>query len=218
MKFVTLSAGRTGCLWLCVLCLGCNDPVAVDDTAAAKPVPPVVLDEQTVVQDADDKATQHDDKQGTLIKARDLLRQADKSSGGVTKWLGDRLQDATDGGQDAASGSLEWANRTFESLKKQGLTTAGSAQEWVLEDYTSMGAWEYKVVKMLPADLVDETEAELNKLGAKRWECFNVVAPTPPQTHYLYYFKREKKSYLKSLPLKDLMRLVPLMGGDGESN
>lgn len=217
MKNVSLCVRRPVCLGICALCLGCSNQDTVDKNAAAKPATPVVLDEQSTNKNTDAKSASHEGKQSALAKAKDLLREADKS-GGVAKWLEDKLQHAGDSGQDSVAGSLDWANSTFELLKTKGLTTAGSVQEWVLEEYSSMGTWEYKVVKMLPDDSDDQTEAKLNELGSERWECFNVVRQEPPQSHYLYYFKREKKSYLKSLPLKDMLRLLRLTGSDGNSN
>jgi hypothetical protein len=196
-----------------VLSLGCSDQVAENKTAD-KPAMPEMTTEPSDAGDVAANSTAHDGEHMSLAKAKDLLREAEKS-GGVKKWLENRLQHVAEGGQDISAGSLEWATGTFELLKKQGATTAGSVQEWAMEDYQAMGAWEYKVVPLLPTTEHEQTESELNKLGADRWECFSVVPPTEPGTPCLYYLKREKKSYLKSLPMKDLMRLVPLMGGDG---
>lgn len=106
--------------------------------------------------------------------------------------------------------TMKWANETFDALKKKGLTTASDAGSWLTQDFKNMNAWEYKVVFV-----ADKTplgaERALNQLGAENWECFHVQ---PQATSTMFYLKKPKRSYLKSLPTSDLMRLVPMMSGE----
>ena len=147
-------------------------------------------------------------KKGFLDKASDLLDQAKSSGKGgsesAKEWLGDKLKQATEKTNNTTEDSVQWAFDMYESLKEKGLTQSESAKEWLAEDFKSMGAWEYKVEMILVA----EAEKKLNELGDQRWECFQVKDNT-------YFFKRQKQSFLKAIPLRDLMQLIPLMT-DGE--
>ena len=109
-------------------------------------------------------------------------------------------------GQD----TMKWANDTFEALKKKGLTTASDAGSWLTQDFKNMNAWEYKVV-FIGDKQPAAAERTLNQLGAEHWECFHVQAQA---SSLMFYFKKPKSSFLKSLPTSDLMRLVPMMGGE----
>lgn len=142
--------------------------------------------------------------------------QEEAAVDGVTNWIGDRLKQAANGGNnaaaaasDAADGTAEWANDVYKQLKDRGLTTANSAGQWVTEDYQSLGDWEYKIIKLDSDQSVEQSEKELNELGRSRWECFQVTAASG-NAHY-YFFKRPKKSYLKNIPLRDMLKLVPLI-------
>jgi len=104
--------------------------------------------------------------------------------------------------------TMKWANETYEALKAKGLTTATDASSWLTQDFKNMNAWEYKVVQI---DVTGSSAAErtLNLLGEQRWECFHVHSS---QRSQMFFFKKQKRSYLKSLPTSDLMRLIPIMG------
>ena len=106
--------------------------------------------------------------------------------------------------------TMKWANDTFEALKKKGLTTANNAGSWLTQDFKNMNAWEYKVVFIQGRQPIT-AEKKLNELGEQRWECFH-VEPQPGST--VFYLKKPKQSYLRSLPTSDLMRLVPMMSGE----
>lgn len=106
--------------------------------------------------------------------------------------------------------TMKWANDTFEALKSKGLTTAGDASSWLTQDFKNMNAWEYKVVFIASKQPADAEKA-LNQFGSERWECFHVQ---PNATSLMFYFKKPKRSYLKSMPTMDLLRLVPMMGGE----
>lgn len=97
----------------------------------------------------------------------------------------------------------------------RGLTTAKDAGSWDSEDWNSIGAWEYKVVFVASTDKTKDRvppEQTLNEHGKLRWECFHVSDRPGGVT---YFMKRQKKSYLKNMPLRDVLKLVPLLGTDG---
>ncbi len=81
--------------------------------------------------------------------------------------------------------------------------TAGKAADWTEDDLRKIGAWEYKVARF--EDLSDEAlQEELNELGAERWECYWVEETADGPR---FYFKKTKRSYLRYLPIGDLMRV-----------
>ncbi len=152
----------------------------------------------------------------TLQKAAELLRQASSSGGKsaqqATQWMQNVLGDAAESGGATAQDTMRWTNEMYQSLRDQGSTTANSATEWLSEDWSKMGAWEYKVVLLenkSPADM----EGKLNELGAQRWECFHVM---PTGSGQAMYFKKPARSYLKNVPLKDMMKLIPLLDNGNE--
>lgn len=118
-------------------------------------------------------------------------------------WLTNAWQGASDSSSQITNGSLKWADKTFNRLKDQGLTTAESTGDWLTDDWRNMESWEYKIVqaKLIPND---ELEAELNRLGQKGWECFSI-------SQGQMFFKKPRESYLRRLPFKDLLRLAPLL-------
>jgi len=100
----------------------------------------------------------------------------------------------------------------YDEAKEQGEKVPGNVAEWIESDLGREGAWEYKVVDVAGGK-GSILEKQLNELGAERWECIH-VEPLPGATRLV--FKRTTKSYLRRLPLSDLMRLIPLAGGSDE--
>ncbi len=186
---------------LCCFPVGCDNPSVAGGKSnpVQAPVPTEVTEDQ---QEA-----------GGIGKAvSDIVDQAKESVPtieGARKWLND-TGEAT--GQTAED-TLKWVNDTFRSLSDQGMTTATDAQQWVSEDWHAMGAWEYKVLVTEDGDsrMVEE---KLNDAGKSRWECYH-VSDRPGVLRF--YMKRQKRSYLKNLPLKDVLKLIPLLDGGDES-
>jgi hypothetical protein len=153
---------------------------------------------------------------GAVEKAHQAFDNV-KSSGAVKfdeakKWLTDVAHQAAETGGATAGDAATWANDLYNSLKEKGLTTAGSATEWLSDDIRNMGAFEYKVITLDGRDPA-RVEKQLNELGQQRWECFHV---TGEGEQMVFYLKKDRRSYLKNVPVKDLMKLIPLMGGDGQ--
>jgi len=101
--------------------------------------------------------------------------------------------------------AVEKAKEVFGKSKE----TAGKAAEWSEGDLRKIGAWDYKIVRF--EDSSDEAlEEELNKLGAERWECYWVEETAEgPRFH----FKKTKRSYLRHVPIGELMRVFLPDGG-----
>jgi hypothetical protein len=199
--------------------VGCSETtVAVDPAAAIAAEMPVIpdmpADPVTVAASQQEEGAKKEEA-GMLEKASDLFGKATASGGDSAKkasdWVLDRLGDAQDAGSSTAEDTMKWATDTYQSLRDNGMTTAGSATEWVTEDWNKMGSWEYKVVDvglMKSADI----EKRLNELGAQRWECYHVSVGPSGQT---MYFKKPAKSYLKHIPLRDVMKLIPMLDNEG---
>ena len=156
---------------------------------------------------------QEEEGKGLFGKARDLYdkgKKAAEMSNKAQRWLSDAIDET--GAADAGEDVKDWANKMFKSLKDQGLTTAGDAQEWLSEDLKNMNGFQYKVMR-ITTDSPEKMEKDLNQLGSEGWECFHVSENNQNQT---MFFKKAKNSYLKKLPVRDMLRLIPLMGGGGE--
>lgn len=190
------------CAVLSVSLFGCaNEPAAAPENAIA------VVPEPAPIQE--------DPKQdGIGNKVADLFDHAKSKTPSLKdakKWL----TDAGDATGQTADDTMTWVNDAFKSLRDNGLTSAGTAKEWVAEDWKSINAWEYKVVSIDLAEVAENPkllEETLNENGKLRWDCFH-VADTLGKTQF--YMKRQKKSYLKNVPLKDMLKLIPLLDSDG---
>lgn len=190
-----------------------ESPAANSNLAATTYAPPATVannDPQDVQDETTDKPAS-----GVLGTASKLLEKA-KSKGGSTasgasKWVQDKISGATEAGNQSADETLEWANQTYDSLKSQGLTTAKSTSEWLGQDWSNMESWEYKVITLAGTD--DELAEKLNAFGKQGWECFNTEAKSEGTRFYL---KKPTFSYLRQLPFKDVIKLIPMMNNPGE--
>lgn len=153
-------------------------------------------------------------EEGVLQQAGDLFEKAKNTSGetakGAGQWVQQKLGSVAAAGDRTADETWEWANETFESLKEQGLTTAGSTSEWLGQDWNNMESWEYQIVTIDGTD--EELTEKLTTLGKQGWECFDTQDNNDGTR---FFFKKPTFSYLRHMPFKDLIKLVPLMS-DGE--
>ena len=193
----------SGFLVVSLLLAGCdNQPVAI----APNPANGIAA----ANQDAPQKPAEQEGGIGKAVS--DLVGKAKENAptlDGARKWL----NDAGDATGQTAEDTMEWINESYKSLSDQGLTTAKSAQEWVSQDWNAMGAWEYKVVNFTADGNSQTVEQTLNESGKSRWECFHVTT-TPEGMRF--FMKRQKSSYLKNVPLKDMLKLIPLLDGAEE--
>ena len=99
---------------------------------------------------------------------------------------------------------------------ESGETTAGTAKDWVVDDISKIGTWQYKVV--LVSASVSVMEDTLNRFGTERWEAFSVKEVPTSRGSFLISFKRPHRSYLRQLPAKDLLKLIPLLQSEADAN
>ena len=156
-------------------------------------------------------------KKGFLEHLQEYYEDA-KEAGKTTAdsaghWLAEQYEYATDSASKATNSTTEWITKQYDHAFEAGETTATSAKDWVVDDLGRIGTWQYKVVVLPSASLL--LEKEMNKLGNQRWECFSVRSVNAVKV--TAYFKRPHRSYLKQLPAKDLLKMVPLLQG-GEAD
>ena len=162
-------------------------------------------------QSTEKPVTDNGEDDSVLSKAGKMVGDAAsksvKSASDAGQWVQETLGDATKTGTKSAADTWEWANETFESLKAQGLTSAQSTSQWLGQDWKNMESWQYQIVILEgePADVAKK----LNELGEQGWECFEVTDLTSTSTKF--YLKKPTFSYLRQLPFKDVIKLVPLM-------
>ena len=177
---------------------GCaNEPVAPANGVAAIAPPQQ--------QDAEDG--------GIGSKVADLVEQAKAKTPSLDD-VKKMLNDAGDATGQTTDDTMKWVNEMYKSLSDRGMTTAKDAGDWVAEDWNSMNAWEYKVVRVDNKQIEDNPNLlteKLNESGKNRWDCFHVSDGAAGTT---FYMKRQKKSFLKNVPLKDMMKLIPLLDND----
>lgn len=104
---------------------------------------------------------------------------------------------------------LKKAEEYYRKAKESGEKVPGTVKEWLQEDISAIGDWEYRILDTAEAD-PEKLAEELNKIGAERWECFWVEA-TPEGKRF--YFKKSKWSYAKNAG--GLVKFIPIPGGGG---
>jgi hypothetical protein len=116
-------------------------------------------------------------------------------------------QDAED-----ADGADLWSEvqALYEKAKAAGEKVPASTMEWVREDLDRIGDWEYRVLT-LSGD-APSIERELNELGGERWECFWVETGAGETRFFL---KRPARSYLSTVPVTSLIKLISVGGAGG---
>ena len=149
-------------------------------------------------------------EQSLLQQAQAMLGQATDSAesiGDARDWLSERFNEASDATGRTADESAKQVTALYQSLKEQGLTTATSASEWMREDWSNVDRWQYKVVQIYVTD-PPAMEQRLNDMGTENWECFNTIVTGDKS---VFFFKRQHPSYLRAMPLREVMTLFPIM-------
>lgn len=106
-------------------------------------------------------------------------------------------------------GVWEEVERIYEKAKETGEHIPKDIYEWIRRDIENLGDWEYRVVEIVGD--ANTLELKLNELGRERWECI-WIEPSAQKTRF--FLKRPVRSYLKTLPLSQLLKLIPTGGGD----
>jgi hypothetical protein len=106
---------------------------------------------------------------------------------------------------EAAGDAWQRIESLYQRALEAGEKVPDDVAEWARQDLQRIGRWEYRIEK-LPAVDDEALEAHLNRLGQERWECYWLRAEADGTTLFL---KRPARSYLRSLPVSDLLRLLP---------
>ena len=108
------------------------------------------------------------------------------------------------------TGVWDEVERLYERAKETGERVPKDVYDWIREDIKNLGDWEYRVVEFGSSDS-KSIENKLNELGQERWEC--IWVQTSGKTPRIF-LKRPIRSYLTTLPLSQLLKLLP--AGDGD--
>jgi len=102
--------------------------------------------------------------------------------------------------------AFEEVRRLYEEARGKGEDLSGSFFQWMREDIAQYNTWEYEVITVALGD--DAIVAEgMNALGEERWEC---VGAYPHKNRLTLLFKRRPRSYLREIPVKEMMTLFGL--------
>ena len=98
----------------------------------------------------------------------------------------------------------------YDRAKAAGERVPKDVYDWAKQDVHKIGDWQYRVADLEASDAA-EVETWLNELGAERWECLWVESHGD-KTRYI--LKRPARSYLKTLPLSDVLKLIQMGSAD----
>ena len=110
----------------------------------------------------------------------------------------------------ATTGIWDRVLTLYEAAKEAGEQVPKDVYAWVKQDFGKIGDWEYLVTDLSLSD-TDAVQRRLNELGSERWECI-WIHTSGKKTSFI--FKRPAKSYLRNIPLPQLMNLIPGGGSD----
>ena len=192
-----------------LFCACANEPVVVAPGAVA---PGAVAPGAAAAAQQPVQQEQQEEDGGIGKRVTDLFGKARANAPSFDD-MKKMLSDAGDATGQTTDDTMKWVNETYKSLSDRGLTTAKNASEWVAEDWNSINAWEYKVVSLTQAEskIPALLEKTLNEAGNQRWDCFHVSESAAGTK---FFMKRQKKSYLKNIPLRDMLKLIPLLDNE----
>ena len=131
----------------------------------------------------------------------------------VALWLADPVAATQDEpaepiGEAEDAGVWVRIQALYEQAKAAGEEVPGNVYDWIKQDLANLGDWEYTLVTvgaLQPTSL----QKKMNELGNERWECFDVIFDGE---RYHLFFRRKTRSYLSSIPVADLLKLLPGAG------
>lgn len=193
-------------------CGGGSDSGPTAASATPKPEKPPAV--ETATQQAEVEPVTPEKGVGTKLKQAfsGFQKGAEGVAGDVSDFAGKAMDGFSNTGGQATEAATEFVTNAYQTAKEKGETEITNARDWVMDDLKKGGAWEYKVLTLTDAGAAD-AEEQLNNLGSGRWECYAVVPVGATRT---YHFKRPVRSMIRNLPAKELLRLLPLLGGDDE--
>ncbi len=119
-----------------------------------------------------------------------------------------RLREA----RDLAEEALERARSLYDRAREASDSASGNVVDWTTEDIKRIGDWEYRIEQLATSDVTVLSE-RLNEWGTERWEVYWIEHPAT-ESAYTVFMKRPARSYLRHIPVGDLLRMVP--GGSQE--
>ena len=111
-------------------------------------------------------------------------------------------------------GNRYWkkVSELYQKAKESGDKVPEDMVDWVKEDINKIGTLEYKIV-YLNIESKSENDialvGKLNKLGSDRWECFWIEKEN---NRLILFFRRPRRSYLKGIPMQQILRFIPQGG------
>lgn len=173
-----------------------------------------VQEKETVPATQDPVPEKETERGGYLNKLKGLYDKAKatgmSSAGAAQDMIGGSYEQLMSSGGATLGQSADWANGAYKMLKDQGLTKAATVTEWLSNEVSKAGQWEYRVVTITKPN---ELEESLNDLGAERWEVFEVM---PVDASYQIVCKRPVKTFLSHVPSGDVIKLLDFMKPDGK--
>ncbi len=114
--------------------------------------------------------------------------------------------------KDDAGRTLDDAQQQTREALEDARRQASQWKKLSEEEIQKLWAVEYKTIHISGSDTA-VFDVRLNDLGKERWECYHVTEATQGK---VFYLKRPAASSLRYLPLRDLLRVVLLLGdGNG---
>ena len=168
------------------------------------------------VQDAQEAGDSADADYARRISQmyEEAKRSGQTTATSAAQWISEVTGKAASMGASAADSAGEQLQQLYEQAKKQGETSVGNTKQWAVEDFQKIGDWQY-TVESISANDPQAMVNKLNEMGSQRWECFWI--DRKQDSTAVLYFKRPMRSYIQRLPYRDLIRLIPLLGGSDES-
>lgn len=216
-KSQRIHLGRTGAIALVILLVhfsACSKSSTQKNSARNDSSESLSNHDDSESQDNDsDESTEN----RTLIeKTGGMIKQATDTSleaaGNAGVWIKDTVQDSISSGTNATVNAGKAIRDMFQMAKEQGTTTATNVADFVKEDISRLGSWQY-TSRTLTNEDPNEVITMLNRMGREKWECF-WVDKKPMET--TLYFKKTPRSYVSSIPFKDLIRYLPELAGGGQ--
>ena len=113
----------------------------------------------------------------------------------------------TEPGDKVEESYWEQAKKMYEELISEDRNLKEESKQWLSDDISRIGDWQYEVLVIDESDPIKITET-LNQFGEERWECFFV---DELDGKLAFYFKKERISYLQKISELKIGRLI---GGD----
>lgn len=114
----------------------------------------------------------------------------------------------TDPGEGNLDSKLEAIKTYYEESKETTTEMSKEAYEWLRQDISRIGGWDYEVLSVS-----DQSDAEIQEtlavMGQERW---NLVSAVANDGRIVFILKRPQKSYVNVLPAKDVLKLMSEQG------